>query len=71
MTLGDYHAQLFKVPQWENYRLAWEQAKFSKYFVNSVLVTLGTLATLFTSILAGYAFARIDFKAKICCLVFS
>jgi len=68
MTLGETITRVLlpKVPQWENYRVAWEQANFSKYFVNSVLVTLGTLAgLLFTSILAGYAFARIDLEARI------
>ena len=67
MTLGETITRQLvpKVPQWVNYKEAWEQANFSKYFVNSVLVTLGTLAgLLFTSILAGYAFGRIDFKGK-------
>jgi len=67
MTLGETITRqlLPKVPQWINYKEAWDQANFSKYFVNSVLVTLGTLAgLLFTSILAGYAFGRIDFKGK-------
>jgi len=67
MTLGETITRQLvpKVPQWINYKEAWEQANFSKYFVNSVLVTLGTLAgLLFTSILAGYAFGRIDFKGK-------
>ena len=67
MTLGETitRQMLPKVPQWNNYVQAWQQAKFSKYFLNSVLVTLGTLAgLLFTSILAGYAFGRIDFKGK-------
>ena len=67
MTLGETitRQMLPKVPQWSNYVQAWHQAKFSKYFLNSVLVTLGTLAgLLFTSILAGYAFGRIDFKGK-------
>jgi len=67
MTLGETITRrlLPQVPQWQNYRTAWEQANFSKYFLNSVVVTLGTLAgLLFTSILAGYAFARIDFKGK-------
>ena len=65
MTLGEtITRQLMpKVPQWVNYVDAWNQAKFSKYFLNSVLITLGTLAgLLITSILAGYAFGRIDFK---------
>ncbi|MFZ3070727.1 MAG: carbohydrate ABC transporter permease [Anaerolineaceae bacterium] len=67
MTLGETitRAIVPKVPQWSNYVDAWEQAKFSKYFLNSVLVTVGTLAgLLFTSILAGYAFGRIEFKGK-------
>ena len=67
MTLGETITRqlLPKVPQWVNYKEAWDQANFSKYFVNSVLVTLGTLAGLLvTSILAGYAFGRIEFKGK-------
>lgn len=67
MTLGETITRQLvpKVPQWVNYKEAWEQANFSKYFLNSVLITLGTLAgLLFTSILAGYAFARIEFKGK-------
>jgi len=67
MTLGETITRQLvpKVPQWINYKEAWEQANFSKYFLNSVLVTLGTLTgLLFTSILAGYAFGRIEFKGK-------
>jgi ABC-type glycerol-3-phosphate transport system permease component len=67
MTLGETITRKFvpAIPQWINYKEAWLQANFSKYFVNSVLVTLGTLSgLLFTSILAGYAFGRIDFKGK-------
>ena len=67
MTLGETATRVLlpKVPQWSNYLEAWNQAKFSKYLYNSVLVTLGTLTgLLFTSILAGYAFGRIEFKGK-------
>ncbi|HBO33909.1 MAG TPA: ABC transporter permease [Anaerolineaceae bacterium] len=67
MTLGETitRSLMPKVPQWVNYVDAWNQAKFSKYFFNSVLITLGTMAgLLITSILAGYAFGRIDFKGK-------
>ncbi len=67
MTLGETIVRKFvpAIPQWINYKEAWTQANFSKYFINSVLVTLGTLTgLLFTSILAGYAFGRIDFKGK-------
>ena len=64
MTLGETIIRKFvpAIPQWVNYKEAWTQANFSKYFINSVLVTLGTLTgLLFTSILAGYAFGRIDY----------
>ncbi|HOT99224.1 MAG TPA: carbohydrate ABC transporter permease [Anaerolineaceae bacterium] len=67
MTLGETITRQVwpKVPQWINYKEAWDGANFSKYFINSVAVTLGTLTgLLFTSILAGYAFGRIDFKGK-------
>lgn len=67
MTLGETATRVLlpKVPQWSNYIDAWNQAKFSKYLSNSILVTLGTLTgLLFTSILAGYAFGRIEFKGK-------
>ena len=67
MTLGETITRQVwpKVPQWINYKEAWDGANFSKYFINSVAVTLGTLTgLLFTSILAGYAFGRINFKGK-------
>lgn len=67
MTLGETitRVMLPKVPQWQNYVTAWNEAKFSKYFLNSTLIALGTIAgLLFTSILAGYAFGRIEFKGK-------
>jgi len=67
MTLGEtINRQLLPdVPQFENFVEAWSQARFGKYFINSVLITVGTLAgLLITSILAGYAFARIDFKGR-------
>ena len=67
MTLGETitRVMLPKVPQWQNYITAWNEAKFSKYFLNSTLIALGTIAgLLFTSILAGYAFGRIEFKGK-------
>jgi len=49
----------------ENYVIAWERALFSKYFVNSLAITLITLAgSLTLSIFAAYAFARIQFPGR-------
>ncbi len=65
MTLGEtINRQLLpKTPQFVNYVDAWSTAKFGKYFFNSVMITAGSLSgLLITSIMAGYAFARIDFK---------
>lgn len=53
------------VPQFANYAEAWSKAKFSRYFVNSIIITAVTLmGQLTTSILAGYAFARIKFAGR-------
>ncbi len=67
MTLGETinRQWLPKKPQFGNYVEAWTEAKFAKYFVNSVIITFTTLAGLLTtSILAGYAFARIRFWGR-------
>ena len=48
-----------------NYLLAWEEADFSEYLVNSVFITLITLSgQLLISILAAYAFARMKFPGR-------
>ncbi len=67
MTLGETinRQWLPKTPQFKNYVEAWTEAKFAKYFMNSVIMTATTLAGLLTtSILAGYAFARIQFWGR-------
>lgn len=52
-------------PQWSNYLEAWNEARFSKYFLNSVIITFVTVAgQLTTSVLAAYAFARIRFWGR-------
>ena len=49
----------------ENYVNAWKEAKFSLYMWNSFRITLVTLAGELTfSILAAYAFARIEFPGR-------
>ena len=48
-----------------NYITAWDRANFGRYFFNSVIMTLLTVLgqTLF-SILAAYAFARMEFPGR-------
>ena len=67
MTLGETinRQWLPKVPQFENYLEAWEEAQFNKYFLNSVIITFTTLVgLLITSVLAAYSFARIKFVGR-------
>jgi ABC-type glycerol-3-phosphate transport system permease component len=53
------------IPLPANYVEAWEDAKFGKYFLNSVIITLLTISGMVvTSVLAGYAFGRINFWGR-------
>lgn len=50
---------------WENYVESWAHAPFGRYFLNSSIISVSeTLGVLFTSVLAGYAFARMRFFAR-------
>ena len=50
---------------WDNYRAAWNQAPFGRFFVNSVIVTgTAVLSNLILCSLAGYAFARLRFLGR-------
>ena len=67
MTLGETVTRqlLPSVPRIENYVEAWQEANFTRYFLNSIVISAVILAgQLSTSILAGYAFARIEFKGR-------
>src|SRR5690606_39647901 len=60
MTVGETQVRkiLPAVPQFENYAIAWEQAEFSKYFINSCVIVGVTIAgVLIVTVLAAYAFA--------------
>lgn len=49
----------------ENYVEAWERARFSEYFINSIVIAAITLSGQVTfSIFAAYAFARIKFPGR-------
>jgi sn-glycerol 3-phosphate transport system permease protein len=52
-------------PQWGSYSEAWSAGHFSRYLVNSAIVTLTiTAGQVITSILAGFAFAMLEFPFK-------
>ena len=54
---------------WSNYLQAWREASFGKYFVNTLLITVGTvLVTLVVTSMAGYVLARTRFPGKGLCL---
>lgn len=50
----------------DNFKFALDTAPFAKYFVNSVVVTISSvsLSTL-TTILAAFAFSRLEFRGEI------
>lgn len=51
-----------RVPQWVNYRVAWQEARFGLYFRNSVIITAVTIGGIVvTSSLAAYAFTKLRF----------
>ena len=49
----------------ENYRQVFDTVPFARQIVNSTIITWGTvLGQLITASLAGYAFARLEFKGR-------
>lgn len=51
--------------QWGNYGEAWVDAQFSRYFMNSVKITLMTVSgEIIFCTLAAFAFARMEFPGK-------
>lgn len=52
-------------PQWGNFAEAWDRQPFTRFFQNTVFITIGTtVLTLFTSSTAGFAFAKYEFRGK-------
>jgi ABC-type glycerol-3-phosphate transport system permease component len=67
MNLGEALASRLYPTAWhpENYLQAWNEAHFSHYMLNSVLITVITLAGELTfSVMAAYAFARMEFPGR-------
>lgn len=58
-------AILPRAPMFVNYLEAFRQVDFSRYFVNTLIMTLGTALLVFiTSTLAAYAFSRMKFWGR-------
>ncbi len=52
-------------PQWGNYVEAWNTAPFGRYFFNTTFIAIMVvLGMLVTTVLAAYAFARLEFSGK-------
>jgi len=51
--------------EWGNIVTAWDSAPFGRWFLNSVVFSVGaTLGQILSSLLAGYAFAMYEFRFK-------
>ncbi len=63
---SEYIPQLFTLsPTLQNYIDAFTQVDLADYFVNTVIFTVGTTALmLFVTVLAAFAFARLEFRGK-------
>lgn len=54
-----------ETPQWQNIRATFAAAPFARYFFNSFLVSMTVcLCVCLTSLMAGYAFARLRFRGS-------
>ncbi|MBU3195104.1 carbohydrate ABC transporter permease [Clostridium algidicarnis] len=51
--------------QWQNFIEVFKLKNFSRYFFNSVVITIAiTIGELITTILAAFAFSNLDFRGK-------
>jgi ABC-type glycerol-3-phosphate transport system permease component len=65
-VVRDPLALVSPTPTFENITRAWESANFSRYFVNSVLVTIfDVIVTLFITTTAGFALGRRTFPGRL------
>lgn len=52
-------------PKWENYSRAWNVARMEQYFINTVIITVGSIALVLISVsLMGYVLGRHQFPGK-------
>lgn len=61
-TEGEFYASAWSLPKslkWENFRVAWEEMNFAKYFLNSVILSVGTVAlTVIMTTTSAYCVAK-------------
>lgn len=54
-----------ETPQWSNYKEALDTLPYDKFYFNTIAYTVvTTLGQVLFASMAGYAFARIEFKGK-------
>jgi raffinose/stachyose/melibiose transport system permease protein len=54
-----------EIPQWQNYIRAWEQAKIGQYFMNTVIITVTSVAiVVVVTSMIGYVLGRYSFPGK-------
>lgn len=52
-------------PQWNNFLEVWKSGNYARYFFNTAFVSfIATFLTLAISSMAGYAFAKLEFKGR-------
>jgi raffinose/stachyose/melibiose transport system permease protein len=65
-TTGELVQGIFSLPeeaQWHNYVDAWNQGRFGRFFLNSIIVVIGVvIPSVVFSAMTGYAFARFRFR---------
>ncbi len=51
--------------EWQNYLVAWQSAPFGRYYLNTIAMTFGIVASqIVFSTMAAYAFARLRFPGR-------
>jgi raffinose/stachyose/melibiose transport system permease protein len=67
-TDREIYAGLTLIPnglRWENFQRAWVVAKMGRYFINTTIVTLGSIAIVLVAVsLMGYVLGRYQFPGK-------
>ncbi len=65
---GEFYTNIWGLPKsfgFENYRTAWRDGQMARRFINSLIVTIGSMCVLIPSTTcAAYAVARLNFKGK-------